>query len=554
VTPRDLLAAFDVLAEAPGGTQRLRALVLELAVRGKLVPQDPRDEPASALLGARRLDLAEMDSPFDIPRGWAWTCLRNLGDFISGGTPSKSNSRYWDGRIPWVSPKDMKIDWLEDSQDHVSATALDETSLKLVSKGAVLMVVRGMILAHSFPVASNLTDVTINQDMKALVPFRDGLVPFLLLLLKGTRDRILDLVERSTHGTCKLPSEKVALLPVAIPPPSEQGRIVARVDELMAVLDRLEAARRAREAARVGLRDAALAAVRNAPDAAAVEVAWARVVERMDELFTAPADVAPLRQTILQLAVRGKLVPQDPRDEPASVLLDRIVAEKARLVREGELRASKSLPTVSADEAPFELPKGWAMIRFGEIFLDIFTGPFGTSLKASEYVPRGTPVINPQNMRGGRLAPTSDTNVGAATLERLATFILRTNDVIVARRGEMGRCAVVTEREDGWLCGTGSLTLRPSSGLLSTFVALFLRSPGTVARLAGDSVGSTMDNLNQRIMVHLPFGLPPTAEQARIVAKVDELMALCDQLEARLRAVQETQKAFAAAAVHHLDT
>ena len=119
-------------------------------------------------------------------------------------------------------------------------------------------------------------------------------------------------------------------------PLPEQHRIVAKVDALMALLDRLEAARRERETARAALRDSALAALRDAPDAEAVEAAWTRIAERMDDLFTDPADVVPLRQTILQLAVRGKLVPQNPNDEPACVLLERIAAEKARLVQGGK--------------------------------------------------------------------------------------------------------------------------------------------------------------------------------------------------------------------------
>ncbi|MCK6519744.1 restriction endonuclease subunit S [Myxococcota bacterium] len=149
--------------------------------------------------------------------------------------------------------------------------------------------------------------------------------------------------------------------------------------------------------------------------------------------------------------------------------------------------------------------------------------------------------------------PTEDTCVGPETLIRLHNFMVSERDIVVARRGEMGRCAVVTAREAGWLCGTGSLVLCPPNEVDPRFVTMFLGSPWTVDRLGGDSVGSTMKNLNQKIMANLPFGLPPLAEQHRIVAKVDTLMALCDTLEARLTAARDAQAAFAAAAVHHLD-
>ena len=131
----------------------------------------------------------------------------------------------------------------------------------------------------------------------------------------------------------------------------------------MALLDRLEAAQAERETARAALRDSALAALRDAPDAEAVEAAWTRIAERMDDLFADPADVVPLRQTILQLAVRGKLVPQNPNDEPACMLLERIAAEKARLVKEGKIPKPKPLLPVGEDEVPFEVPKGWVWCR-----------------------------------------------------------------------------------------------------------------------------------------------------------------------------------------------
>jgi type I restriction enzyme S subunit len=262
-----------------------------------------------------------------------------------------------------------------------------------------------------------------------------------------------------------------------------------------------------------------------------------------ETLAEAPDGITQLRELVLQLAVQGKLVPQDPNDEPACMLLERIAAEKAHLVKEGMLAKPKPLPPVGEDEVPFEVPEGWALVPFGEVFVDIFTGPFGTALKASEYIGGGTPVINPQNMKEGTIRPKDDTCIGPETLHRLSTFIVYERDVIVARRGEMGRCAVVSLRESGWLCGTGSLVLRPPKEIVPQYVTLFLRSPSTVMRLAGDAVGSTMSNLNQRIMVNLPFGLPSLPEQHRIVAKVDALMALLDRLEATQRDREATRAA-----------
>ena len=254
-------------------------------------------------------------------------------------------------------------------------------------------------------------------------------------------------------------------------------------------------------------------------------------IANFDTIAEAPNGIARLREFVLQLAVRGRLVPQAPEDEPATMLLDRITAERNRLVKDKKISKPKMLPEITRDEMPAEVPEGWIIARFGALFLEVFTGPFGTSLKKSEYVGDGTPVINPQNLKSGCIVPTPETAVGPATLKRLTGFRVVRNDLVVARRGEMGRCAVVGAAETGWLCGTGSMVLRPAEGIYPPFVEMFLRSPSTIDRLSGDSVGATMKNLNQRIMLNLVFALPPAAEQHRIVAKVGELMGLLDRLE-----------------------
>ncbi len=246
-------AHFDLLLDRPEAVDALEQTILQLAVRGLLVPQDPADEPASALLqkirtakdhliaaGEIKRDKAhrlvnEDENPSEIPAGWATVTIPDLCSIGGGATPSKAKSGYWDGTIPWVSPKDMKVALIDDAQDHVSPLALEETRLPVVPKGSLLVVVRGMILAHSFPVAITRVQVTINQDMKSLTPIEPGLAPYLVLVCLGFRDEILRLVDRSTHGTCKMESEKLFSYQFGLPPLPEQSRIVARVTELRAL-------------------------------------------------------------------------------------------------------------------------------------------------------------------------------------------------------------------------------------------------------------------------------------------------------------------------------
>lgn len=256
---RRLEARMDDLFQAPEDVTPLRQAILQLAVRGRLVAQDPADEPASELLGAGLIPPETRSGvPWPAPPNWAWSSLRNLGTFVGGGTPSKNNPSLWNGNIPWVSPKDMKTALITDSQDHIAKQALSESAVKLVPVGSILMVVRGMILAHSFPTARTAVRVTINQDMKAIVPHKKTITDYLQLLLQASVPRVLGLVERSTHGTCKLPFDNLVDLPIPLPPLAEQQRIVARVDELMALCDRLESRLAAAREAQTALSAAAV--------------------------------------------------------------------------------------------------------------------------------------------------------------------------------------------------------------------------------------------------------------------------------------------------------
>ena len=226
---------FHTLFTTESSIDALKQTLLQLAVIGKLVPQDPNDEPAISLLKRNGIE----GKPHTL-HGWAKTQLGQLGEVLGGSTPSKANSQFWDGNIPWVSPKDMKRTVIHDSEDHVSRKALDETSLKAIPSNSLLMVVRGMILAHSFPVAITAREVTINQDMKALVPPRE-VSSYLLMYLQAVKSVMVGLVDRSSHGTCKLVSEKLWAHTVLLPPLAEQHRIVAKVDQLMTLCDQLRA-------------------------------------------------------------------------------------------------------------------------------------------------------------------------------------------------------------------------------------------------------------------------------------------------------------------------
>lgn len=232
---RRLAGQFQCVFTTEASVEALKHVVLELAADGKLVAQDPADRSALDYLAEHGIA-----GKAHSRRNWASVELVALGIVLGGATPSKANAEFWQGSIPWVSPKDMKRPVINDAEDHISHAALDASPMKLVPAGSILMVVRGMILAHSFPVAMTTAPVTINQDMKALVP-PPGIARYLLLALQALKPTMVAMVDRSSHGTCKLVSEKLWAVEIGIPPMEEQRRIVAKVDELHALCDRLKA-------------------------------------------------------------------------------------------------------------------------------------------------------------------------------------------------------------------------------------------------------------------------------------------------------------------------
>jgi type I restriction enzyme S subunit len=277
-----------------------------------------------------------------------------------------------------------------------------------------------------------------------------------------------------------------------------------------------------------------------------------RFLEQFGYLADAPNGIAKLRELILQLAVRGKLVAQDPNDEPASVLLEKIRAEKERLVTQGKIKNTKPLPPIEPDEVPFDVPQSWAWERFSRFVIEIATGPFGSMVHKTDYVAGGVPLINPSHLIDGTVVADPNVSVSSSVAEKLASYALKEGDIVMARRGEMGRCAVVDQHSAGWLCGTGSFVLRFHEDVSRQYVILLFLTPSVKKYLGGKSVGSTMTNLNHGILLRMPVPFPPAPEQRRIVAKVDQLMSLCDELEAKKNQRTETHNRLVRAAHHPL--
>ena len=331
MTPGEFIAAFDVIAEAPGGIERLRELVLQLAVRGQLVPQDLGEEPASELLSRAKTakirkmierktrrdsepELSESAGEASSPTHWVWTHLYDFALVLGGkrlpagasfSTEKTGNIyiRVTDMKDRSISTKDLRY-ISDDVRDRIAKYTIDREDLYITIAGTIGDV--GEVPEHFH--GQNLT------ENAAKIVFREVDKRFLLLVLRSgdVKEQFQEKMKQMAQP--KLALKRISGARVPIPPFAEQHRIVAKVDELMGLMDRLEAERRSRESVRTAGRDSALSALRNAATPEEVGTAWTRIAERMDDLFTAPADLAPLREAVLQLAVRGRLMPQDTDD------------------------------------------------------------------------------------------------------------------------------------------------------------------------------------------------------------------------------------------------
>lgn len=540
------------------GIKKLRELILELAVRGKLVPQDPNDEPASVLLERIAAEKAQLikdkkikkqkllpeitkeEKPFELPTGWEWLRLTDAGHDWGQKTP-EDEFKYIDvGSINKelgiiINPKEL------------SANEAPSRARKIVKNGTIIYsTVRPYLLNIAVINDDFYPEPIASTAFAILHPFSGLTASFIYRYLRSPA--FITYVESVQTGIAypAINDKQFFSGIVPVPPTSEQHRIVAKVDELMALCDQLEQQTESSLDAHKLLVDTMLSTLTDARDANELSDNWARLADHFDTLITTDYAVELLKQTILQLAVMGKLVPQDPNDEPASELLKRIAAEKEQLVIDKKIKKQKPLPKASEEEKSFEVPNGWVSAYIPQVVASnkyaIKRGPFGSALKKAYFVASGYKVyeqqhaINDDFYRG-------EYYVDESKFTELSAFSVHPNDLIISCSGTVGRVAVAPRDMQPGIINQALLKITLNERALTNqyfkilFPAFYMKTK-TLNELKGTAQKNmvSVDTLKKE-----PFPLPSLAEQHRIVAKVDELMTLCDQLKAQLNNAQTTQ-------------
>ena len=461
-------------------TKALRQKILDLAIHGKLVPQDPNDEPASVLLERIRAEKERLvkegkikrpkktkatsdkphyeNEPFEVPSSWVWTTLGKIGNWQSGATPSRLRKDYYGGNIPWLKTGDLNDGYISDIPEYITETALKETSVKLNPKDSVLIAMYGATIGKvgilSFPATTN----------QACCACTDYLVKkmYLFYFLLANREKFIAMGGGGAQPN--ISKEKIVSTLIPLPPKQEQSRIVEGIEHWLSLVDCIE--------------------------------------KNKDNL---QRTIKEAKSKILTLAFHGKLVPQDPTDEPASELLKRI-NPKAE---------------ITCDNGHYQkLPEGWCECSFDDIFnITMGQSPNGSSINHQQ----GVEFHQGKILFGDKYLKQSDMFTDAPT--KLAT----PNSLLLCVRAPVG-VVNITQRE---ICiGRGLCSLKPNAAINLDYAYHTLTT--YQSDFESKSTGSTFKAISGSIIRKEVFALPPLKEQHRIVAKIEEIFAQLDAIEASL--------------------
>lgn len=486
-----LLAHYEKIADAPDAIGRLRRFVLDLAVRGKLTDYELKKDEV--------------------------TTLGQIAEFIMGqAPPGNSYNERGEGTVF------VKVgEFGERFPEHRAWTT---QPLKFAREGDVLICVVGATIGKL-----NLgIECAIGRSVAAIRPAADVDQVFLFYSLMPFTLRLREDARGTAQGVISRPDlNKIAIW---LPPLAEQHRIVAKVDELMVLCDQLETQHINAAQAHEKLVNHLLDTLTQSQSAEEFNANWQRIAAHFDTLFTTEASIDALKQTLLQLAVMGKLVPQDPNDEPASELLKRIQAEKVKLIAEGKIKKGKPLPPISDEEKPFEMPEGWEWVRLTDLVALVTDGDHQAPPKAKS----GVPFLIIGNLNTGNISFESCRFVPEEYYQKLDWGKRpNKNDLLYTVTGSYG-IPIKVDVSEKFCVQRHVAILKTAQSTPINYLKLLLESKYALQYASEIATGIAQKTVPLTGLRIMPIAMPTEAQQKRIVDKVDELMALCDQLKGRI--------------------
>jgi type I restriction enzyme, S subunit len=529
------------------GIKKLRELILELAVRGKLVPQDPNDEPASELLkriAAEKAELVKQGkikkqkasseisdeyNQLQLPDGWAWTCLLELSEINPKIEVTNDEQEISFVPMPCISTRFDGVHqqeirkWAEVNKGYTHFSDGDIALAKITpcfenSKAAIFS---GLVNG----VGVGTTELHVARPCSSELNLQ-----YLLLNIKSPNFlRVGESKMTGSAGQKRVPKSFFENYPLPFPPIEEQTRIIERFCQLMTICDQLELQSLTSLEAHSQLVETLLATLTNSKNAEELAESWARISQHFDTLFTTEASIDALKQTILQLAVMGKLVPQDPNDEPASELLKRIEQEKAQLVKEGKIKKQKPLPPISDEEKPFELPAGWEWCRLGNCIHLIS----GQHLKPDEYTETDADGLIPYITGPAEFGEVSPI-ISKYTMERRA--VAEKKDILITCKGAgLGKLNIA----DSEISISRQLMAIRTICVNQDYFRLLLLSMYPYFQSKG--VGIAIPGISREDVTEAIIPLPPIDEQKAIIDFTTAIYGIIKNLKTSIQSAQQTQ-------------
>lgn len=530
---------FDQFAGAPDAVAKMRALILRIAMQGKLSRPCSSDQSVGDLLseveqekqqlGIRSSTKVKIANPVSLadetaqafPARWALVRFGDIGRHNAGKTLDKGRNR---GELrDYITTSNLY--WGFFRLDSVRQMPLQEAELErcTAAKGDLLICEggeagRAAVWPHDHEIAF--------QNHVHRARFFAGIDAYFVQRYFEKLNATGEIENyRKGVGISNMSGKALASIPIPLPPIDEQKRIVAKVDELMNMCDRLEAQHQERDTRRAALARASLARFADAP-----------IPANLQFLFHKSYDIDPadLRQSILTLAVRGRLVPQDRNDEPAAELLSKISNQRATLISSKTLRKAKTCRQFTSDKAPHDIPETWAWTLLGEI-TDIGTGSTPSRTESSFWMDGTIPWITSGSTSHSVITEGDEYVTPAAVkAHRLRTYTPGT--LLVALYGQGKTRGQVATLQITATINQACAAICPLDGLRSMQEYLKLLLEKQYDEMRALSAGGAQPNLNVQKIKEVFVPLPPLAEQHRIVAKVNQLMALVEKLEMKLAA------------------
>jgi type I restriction enzyme S subunit len=525
------------------GIKKLRALILDLAVRGLLVPQDLNDEPASELLKKIAVEkeqllkegkikkqkplpeISEEEKPFELPVGWEWSYMGDLSSNIHYGFTASAKPENEGTRLLRITDiQNDKVNWKT-----VPGCEIIEDKAKnyLLEDDDILIARTGGTIGKSYLVESINIKAVFASYLIRVKKISAMYSPYLKTYL-GSSIYWRQLYDNASGtGQPNVNATALKQLFVSIPPQYEQKRIVAKVDELMVLCDQLEQQTDTSIKAHKLLVKNLLNALTQAKDHKTFQQAWQRIAKNFDTLFTTEHSIDQLKQTILQLAVMGKLVPQNPNEEPASELLKTIAIEKEKLIKQGKIKKQKLLPEINEDEKPFELPQGWEWERMQRLTSKVTDGDHKTPTRINV----GMRMLSAKNVRDGFVEFNNCDFISEEDyMKSRERCMPEIGDLmIVSVGGTIGRSSLVPK--DSKFSLVRSVALLKPIIFNSKYLKHTMDSPLLQNSIHENKRGGAQPCLYLSEINKFPFPLPPIKEQKRIVLIVEKLMELCDQMK-----------------------